>query len=64
MKARRMTLRITAAAVLGPLLGGMLLPFKRRQGRQVISRASKFYLFDVGPAGALAKRHLQDTLPS
>ena len=42
------------------LLGSMVAPFKRRQGRQVISRASKFYLFDVGVAGALAKLHLQD----
>ena len=42
------------------LLGSMVAPFKRRQSRQVISRASKFYLFDVGVAGALAKQHLQD----
>ncbi len=42
------------------LLGTVVEPFKRRQSRQVISRASKFYLFDVGVAGALEKRHLQD----
>ena len=42
------------------LLGAMAPPFKRRQGRQVISRASKFYLFDVGLAGALVKRNLQE----
>ena len=42
------------------LLGSMVAPFKRRQSRQVISRASKFYLFDVGVAGALAKLHLQE----
>ena len=42
------------------LLGSMAAPFKRRQSRQVISRASKFYLFDVGVAGALAKLHLQE----
>ena len=42
------------------LLGSMVAPFKRRQSRQVISRASKFYLFDVGVAGMLEKRHLQD----
>ena len=42
------------------LLGRVVEPFKRRQNRQVISKASKFYLFDVGVAGALAKRHLQD----
>lgn len=42
------------------LLGTMVAPFKRRQGRQVITKASKFYLFDVGVAGALTKRHLED----
>ncbi|MDP6038794.1 MAG: AAA family ATPase, partial [Candidatus Latescibacteria bacterium] len=42
------------------LLGRLIEPFKRRQGRQVISRAPKFYLFDVGVAGTLTKRHLED----
>ena len=42
------------------LLGSMVAPFKTPQSRQVISRASKFYLFDVGVAGILEKRHLQD----
>ncbi|MCY3664763.1 MAG: AAA family ATPase [Gemmatimonadetes bacterium] len=41
------------------LLGSMVPPFKTPQSRQVISRASKFYLFDVGVAGILEKRHLQ-----
>src|SRR3989338_7241094 len=40
------------------LLGTMIAPFKRRQSRQVISQAPKFYLFDVGVAGALTNRHL------
>lgn len=40
------------------LLGRMVSPFKRRQERQVITKASKFYLFDVGVAGTLRKRHL------
>ena len=40
------------------LLGTMIKPFKKRQNRQVITRASKFYLFDVGIAGAITKRHL------
>ena len=40
------------------LLGMMILPFKKRQNRQVISRAPKFYLFDVGVAGAFSSRHL------
>lgn len=41
------------------LLGTMVEPFKKRQHRQVISKASKFYLFDVGVAGILAKRHVE-----
>ncbi len=40
------------------LLGTMIKPFKKRQNRQVITRAPKFYLFDVGIAGAMTKRHL------
>ena len=38
------------------LLGEFVEPFKKHQNRQVISRASKFYLFDVGVAGAITKR--------
>lgn len=40
------------------LLGTMIAPFKRRQSRRVISQTPKFYLFDVGVAGALTNRHL------
>jgi predicted AAA+ superfamily ATPase len=40
------------------LLGSFVEPFKRRQSRQVIGKASKFYLFDVGVAGALVKREI------
>jgi predicted AAA+ superfamily ATPase len=40
------------------LLGSMIEPFARRRGRSVISRAGKFYLFDVGVAGAIIGRHL------
>lgn len=40
------------------LFGRLVPPFKTRQERQVIGKAPKFYLFDVGVAGALAKRHL------
>ena len=40
------------------LLGRMVDPYKKRQERQVISKAPKFYLFDVGVAGALTKRRL------
>ena len=42
------------------LLGTMVEPFKRRQNRQVISKAAKFYLFDVGVAGAVTKRHIEE----
>ncbi len=41
------------------LLGRMVEPFKRRQDRQVITRASKFYLFDVGVAGYLTRRRVE-----
>ena len=41
------------------LLGDFIEPFKRRPNRQIISRASKFYLFDVGVAGAITKRHVR-----
>jgi predicted AAA+ superfamily ATPase len=33
-------------------------PFKKRQSRQVITKAVKYYLFDVGVAGCLSKRYL------
>jgi predicted AAA+ superfamily ATPase len=42
------------------LLGRTIEPFKTRQDRQVITRAPKFYLFDVGVAGAITKRHLEE----
>jgi predicted AAA+ superfamily ATPase len=42
------------------LLGKMISPFKKRQERQVISKASKFYLFDVGVAGAITRRRLEN----
>lgn len=35
-------------------------PFKKRQSRQVITKAVKYYLFDVGVAGCLTKRHLTE----
>ena len=40
------------------LLGTMIEPYKRRQERQVITKAGKFYLFDVGVAGAITQRHI------
>lgn len=41
------------------LVGTWVSPFKRRQDRKVIVKASKFYLFDVGVAGALTNRRLE-----
>ncbi len=35
-------------------------PFKKRQSRQVISKAVKYYLFDVGVANYLCKRSLTE----
>jgi predicted AAA+ superfamily ATPase len=40
------------------LLGTFIEPWKKRQERQVIGKAPKFYLFDVGVAGAITKRHV------
>ena len=42
------------------LVGSFVEPFKRRQTRQVISKASKFYLFDVGVAGILTRREIAE----
>jgi predicted AAA+ superfamily ATPase len=40
------------------LLGTFIEPYKTRQERQVITKAARFYLFDVGVAGAVTKRHV------
>jgi predicted AAA+ superfamily ATPase len=40
------------------LMGRLVEPFKRRQERQIITKAAKFYLFDVGVAGAIMKRKI------
>jgi len=42
------------------LMGKMIEPFKKRQNRQVISKSPKFYLFDVGVAGAITKRQITE----
>ena len=41
------------------LLGVFVEPFSRRRSRAVITRAPKFYLFDVGIAGHLAGRRIE-----
>ena len=40
------------------LLGTMIEPYKKRQDRNVIMRSGKFYLFDVGVAGAITHRQI------
>jgi predicted AAA+ superfamily ATPase len=42
------------------LLAVRVEPFKKRQSRQVITKASKYYMFDVGVAGYLTKRHIAE----
>lgn len=42
------------------LLGTMVEPFKKKQNRRVISRAPKFYLFDVGVANAIKKQAIAE----
>ncbi|MEW6184980.1 MAG: AAA family ATPase [Thermodesulfobacteriota bacterium] len=42
------------------LLGVMIEPYKKRQERQVITKAGKFYLFDVGIAGGLIGRRIPE----
>ena len=41
------------------LVGTLLEPFSRRRSREVITRAPKFYLFDVGVAGHLIGRRIE-----
>lgn len=42
------------------LLAIRIEPFKKRQARNVITKAPKYYLFDVGVAGYLTKRYLEE----
>ena len=42
------------------LLGTLVEPYKKRRERQVIRKAGKFYLFDVGVAGAITRRHIAE----
>ncbi len=42
------------------LLGSFVEPYKKHQERQVIGKAPKFYLFDVGVAGALTRRNIAE----
>ena len=40
------------------LLGMLVEPFARRRSRAIVTRAPKFYLFDVGVAGHLRGRRI------
>jgi predicted AAA+ superfamily ATPase len=42
------------------LIGTFVEPFTKHPGRQIITKAPKFYLFDVGVANYLAKRKILD----
>jgi predicted AAA+ superfamily ATPase len=42
------------------LLAARIEPFRKRQSRQVITKAPKYYLFDVGIAGFMAKRRIEE----
>jgi predicted AAA+ superfamily ATPase len=42
------------------LVGRYVEPYSRRSSRQVITRAAKFYLFDVGVAGAITDRRIPE----
>jgi predicted AAA+ superfamily ATPase len=42
------------------LLGRFIEPYRKRQERQVITKAARFYLFDVGVAGAVTRRHITE----
>lgn len=42
------------------LVGTRIEPFRKKQHRQVIGKACKFYLFDVGIAGTITHRHLEE----
>jgi len=42
------------------LLAVRVEPFKKRQSRQVITKAAKYYMFDVGVAGYITKRYLAE----
>jgi len=42
------------------LLGRMVGPYKKKGSRQILLKAPKFYLFDVGVASVIAKRHVRE----
>ena len=53
------TVREYCQILVDTLVGTLLEPFSRRRSREVITRAPKFYLFDVGVAGHLMGRRVE-----
>jgi len=53
------TVREYYQVLVDTLLGRFVEPYARRSNRQVITRAAKFYLFDVGVAGAVSGRWIE-----
>ncbi len=53
------TVREYYTILVDTLVGNFVEPFARRSNRQVITRTPKFYLFDVGVAGALTGRRIE-----
>jgi len=54
------TIREYYQILIDTLMGKLIEPFKKKQTRQVISKSPKFYLFDVGVAGAITKRNISE----
>ena len=55
------TVRSYYEILVDTLLGRFVEPYARRRSRQVITRASKFYLFDVGVGAAVTHRAIRET---
>lgn len=54
------TIREYFQILVDTLMGRMVPPFKKRQSRQIITAAHKFYLFDVGVAGIITRRRIEE----
>lgn len=53
------TVREYFQIIIDTLLGMRVEPFKKRQSRQVIRQAAKFYFFDVGVAGSITRQEVK-----
>jgi predicted AAA+ superfamily ATPase len=54
------TVRAHFQILVDTLLGVLIEPFTPRRGRDAITRAPKFYFFDTGVAGVLARRTIEE----